>query len=187
MTGPQTAGVVPALETRRLVMRPPQIEDFDDIFAMWSDEEVVRHVTGIPFSREEAWARLLRNAGHWALLGFGHWVVREKHSSRFVGEVGFVQFRRGIDPTFDDAPETGWMLARSAHRQGYASEAVEAALQWAQRRWPDGRTVCVIAPENEASLTLARKFDYVETGRVSYKGGPTVVLERNTHRSGRRA
>jgi RimJ/RimL family protein N-acetyltransferase len=166
------------LETERLVLRPPRLEDFDDIFAMWSDVEVTRLITGAPFTREEAWARLLRGVGHWVLQGFGHWIVREKQSGKFVGEVGFVQYRRGVTPTFDDAPEAGWMLARAAQRQGYASEAVRAALQWADARWPGGRTVCIISPENARSLDLARKFAYVEQGRVSYKGEPTVLLER---------
>ena len=68
------------LETDRLVLRAPQRPDFDVIYAMWSDLAVVRHVTGTAFTKEEAWARLLRSAGHWALMGFGYWVVSEKHS-----------------------------------------------------------------------------------------------------------
>lgn len=73
---------------------------------MWSDFAVVRQVTGTAITNEEAWARLLRSAGHWALMGFGHWVVSEKHSGKFVGEVGFGQYKRGIDPAFDEAPKS---------------------------------------------------------------------------------
>jgi RimJ/RimL family protein N-acetyltransferase len=175
MTMPQSAIV---LETTRLVLRPHVREDFDDCHAMWSDPEVIRYIGGKPFSREEVWSRLLRYAGHWALLGFGYWVVREKLTGRFLGEVGFADFRREIEPPLDGTPEIGWALAPAAHGHGYASEAVGAAVRWADARWPGGRTVCIIAPENGASLRVAQKNGYVEQVRTTYKGKATIMFQR---------
>ncbi|WP_158938533.1 GNAT family N-acetyltransferase [Burkholderia sp. S171] len=166
------------LKTDRLILRPPQQADFNDIHAMWSDLAVVRHVTGTAFTKEEAWARLLRSAGHWALMGFGYWVVSEKHSGTFIGEVGFGQYKRGIDPAFDEAPEIGWMLTAESQGQGYGTEAVRAALQWADTRWPEGEIVCIISPENAPSLALARKCLFAQSRTTTYKGKPTVVFQR---------
>ncbi|CAN7765385.1 GNAT family N-acetyltransferase [Caballeronia sp. LjRoot34] len=172
---PHSASV---LETDRLLLRPPQRTDFDDIYAMWSDLAVVRHVTGVAFTKEEAWARLLRSAGHWSLMGFGYWVVSEKLSGKFIGEVGFGQYKRGIDPAFDEAPEIGWMLTSESQGQGYGTEAVRAALQWADTRWPNAEIVCIISPENPASLALARKCSFAQSRTTTYKGKPTVVFQR---------
>jgi RimJ/RimL family protein N-acetyltransferase len=166
------------IETDRLVLRPPALSDFEDLHGMWSDKEVVRHVTGIALTREDVWGRLLRSMGHWAALGFGHWVVADKHSGEFVGEVGFVQYRRGLGEDFDRAPEIGWMLAKSAQRQGYAAEAVTAALQWAEMRWPNAATVCIISPDNAPSLKLAEKFAYRAERQVTYKNKGVLVLRR---------
>jgi RimJ/RimL family protein N-acetyltransferase len=166
------------LETDRLTMRPHVIEDFDDSFAMWSDPEVIRFIGGQPSTREEVWARLLRYVGHWALLDFGYWVVREKESGRFVGEVGFANFRRQIEPPLDDMPEIGWALTPAAHGRGYATEAVRAALRWADAEWPATHTACIIAPENAASLRVAQKCGYVEWVRGVYKGKPTIQFRR---------
>jgi RimJ/RimL family protein N-acetyltransferase len=66
------------LETDRLIMRPHVRADFDDSFAMWSDPEVTRFIGGQPSTREETWSRLLRYVGHWTMLGFGYWAVRDK-------------------------------------------------------------------------------------------------------------
>jgi len=167
-----------ALETDRLILRPPQQTDFEDIYAMWSDLAVVRHVTGVAFTREEAWARVLRSAGHWALMGFGYWVVSEKRSGKFVGEVGFGQFKRGIDPSFDEAPEIGWMLTAESQGQGYGTEAVRAVLQWADTRWPTAKIVCIISPDNAPSLALAQKCAFAQSRTATYKGKPTVVFQR---------
>jgi RimJ/RimL family protein N-acetyltransferase len=166
------------LETDRLTMRPHVLEDYDDSFAMWSNPEVIRFIGGQPFTREEVWARLLRYVGHWTLLGFGYWVVREKASGRFVGEVGFANFRRQIEPPLDGMPEVGWALVPAFHGRGYATEAVSAALRWAGTQWPGADTACIIAPENTPSLRVAQKCGYVEWTRGSYKGKPTIHLRR---------
>ncbi|TDG17294.1 N-acetyltransferase [Paraburkholderia silviterrae] len=168
------------IETARLLMRPPQMEDFEDLYEMWSDAEVIRHVTGYPLTREDVWSRLLRSFGHWAAMGFGHWVVTEKANGSFVGEVGFVQYKRGISAEFDRAPEIGWMLARRAQRLGYASEAVDAALHWADVRWPGSDTVCIISPENVESLRLGDKFRYRVDHEGIYKQKPILVCRRAT-------
>jgi RimJ/RimL family protein N-acetyltransferase len=166
------------LTTPHLTLRPHTRDDFLDSFSMWSDPEVVRYIGGKPFTREEVWARLLRYAGHWAMLGYGYWVIREKESGRFVGEVGLADYHREIEPSLMGTPEIGWALDPALHGRGYAAEAVRAALIWADEKWPDGETACIVAPENEPSLRLARKVGYREQLRATYKGQPTIVLRR---------
>jgi RimJ/RimL family protein N-acetyltransferase len=114
-------------------------------------------------------------------MGFGYWVVSEKHSGAFLGEVGFGQYKRGIDSSFDANPEAGWMLTAAAQGKGYGTEAVQAALQWSDARWPQGETVCIISPANEASLALAAKCAFKEVRSDTYKGKPTLVLHRKAN------
>ena len=173
-----TPSDVPEIDTPRLTLRGHRLDDFADSLALWSDPEVTRHIGGRPSTEEEVWARLLRYAGHWALLGFGYWVVREKGSGRFVGEVGFADFRRDMDPPLGPAPEGGWVLTPAAHGKGYATEAVLAALAWGEARHGWARTMCIIGPENAPSLRVAEKCGYREIRRATYKGGPAVVLAR---------
>lgn len=164
-------------ETDRLILRPHVLDDFAQSYAMWSDETVTRFIGGKPFSREEVWSRLLRYIGHWALLDYGYWVIREKSSGRFVGEIGFADYQREIDPPLG-APEIGWALMPSMHGMGYATEAVRGALAWSDAKWPDGDTVCIIAPDNAASRRVAAKCGYVEERQTTYKGHATGVFRR---------
>ena len=150
---------------------------------MWADPLVTRHIGGRPFSEEEVWARVLRYAGLWALLGYGYWVVRERASGRFVGEVGLADFRRDLTPPLDGAPEVGWALAPWAHGRGFATEAVSAAVAWGDAHRPPGtarpgRTVCLIAPANTASVRVAEKCGFREAARATYKGSDTLIFER---------
>ena len=50
----------------------------------------------------------MRYSGHWAILGFGYWVVRDTQSGRFLGEVGFADYHREIEPSLHGTPEIGW-------------------------------------------------------------------------------
>ena len=173
----------PVLTTERLTLRPHGRADFEESAAMWADDGVTRHIGGRPFTREESWARLLRYVGLWGLLGYGYWVVRETATARFVGEVGFADFHRELDPPFGDAPEAGWALSPEAHGRGFASEALAAALAWGDRRF-GGRTVCMINPGNAASIRVAEKAGYAEYARTSFKGAPTILFERLPARNG---
>ncbi len=170
--------VSPILQTERLVLRGHQVADFAACAALWADPQVVRFIGGRPFTGEEVWARLLRYVGHWALLGFGYWVVQERASGQVIGEVGFADYHRALDPPLGDTPEIGWALAPAAQGRGLATEAVRASLAWADAHWPAGRTACLIDPANQPSLRVAEKCGYQEMLRTVYKDAPVIVLAR---------
>lgn len=170
---------IPAIDTARLSLRGHRLEDFPDCAAMWADFQVTRYIGGRPSTAEEVWARLLRYIGHWALLGFGYWVVREKSTGRFVGEVGFADFKREIEPSFDGAPEAGWVLSPWAHGKGFATEAVRAAIAWGAERFEARRSVCIIDPDNHPSIRVAEKCGYTERARTTYKGDAVIVFAAN--------
>lgn len=168
----------PTLETDRLILRGHRLEDFADVRAQWADPAVTRFIGGVPLGEEDVWSKMLRVVGHWRLLGFGYWIVREKGSDRFVGEVGFADGRRALDPPFDGAPEIGWGVAPWAHGRGFAGEAVRAIMTWGEQRFGPVRTVCLIHPDNAPSIKLATKLGYREYARTTYKGDPTMLFER---------
>jgi RimJ/RimL family protein N-acetyltransferase len=166
------------LTTERLRLRGHRVADFDACAALWSAPEVVRFISGRPSTREETWGRMLRYAGHWALLGFGYWLIEERQSGRFVGEGGFADFQRGLGAGFD-TPEQGWALAPWAHGQGFAREATTAMIAWAEAHFGRRDFFCLIAPDNAPSLKLAAKLGYEERARTLYHGEPTVLLKRS--------
>ena len=166
------------IETERLILRLHRPEDLPASAAMWADPVVVRHIGGRPFTAEEVWSRLLRYAGLWAILGFGYWAVEDKAGGDFAGEVGFADFRRDLTPSFDGAPELGWVLASRFHGKGYATEAVKAAVTWGETHLKSRRTVCIIDPGNTASIRVATKCGFKENGLSIYKGEPVSVYQR---------
>ncbi len=175
---PAFAAAVPALDTERLTLRGFRREDFEDSCALWGDPRVTRYITGRPQTREECWGRLLRHLGHWAALGFGYWVVRERASGRFIGEVGMIDLMRDISPSFDGAPEAGWILSPERQGQGFATEAVSAILGWSEQVLGAPRVVCIIDPAHQASIKVAQRCGFTRFAIGTYHDSPVHMFER---------
>lgn len=169
---------VPTLTTARLTMSPPQLSDFEDSRAMWADPLVVKHVGGRAFTDEESWTRLMRARGLWEVLGFGYWAVRETATGRYVGEVGFADLRRELEPSLYGLPEMGWVLAAWSHGQGFGTEAVRAGLAWIDEAHAPEVVPCIIDVENAPSIALATKVGFTLKTHTTFKGAPIVVMER---------
>jgi RimJ/RimL family protein N-acetyltransferase len=109
--------------------------------------------------------------------------VEEKASGKFVGEMGFSDWKREINPSLNGVPELGWVLATRVHGKAYATEAALAAIAWGDANITSaqpslGRTVCIIHPEHSGSIRVAEKCGFKEVVRTTYKEEPTVLFAR---------
>ncbi|WP_108472703.1 GNAT family N-acetyltransferase [Rhodanobacter thiooxydans] len=178
MSGAEPPFLVPVLDTERLRLRAHRVDDHAERVAIWSDPEVTRFIGGRPLTAEEVWRRFLQFMGLWSVLGYGYWAVEEKSTGRYIGDIGFADFRRNLQPSLDGMLEFGWVLASHAHGKGYASEAVAAAIGWAEQHRPTLRAVCIIAPDNRASIRVAEKAGFRLWQSSSYHDSPTLVFTR---------
>jgi len=174
---PPATWTIPVLETARLRLRAHTFADFPAYCALWADPDVMRYLGANPNSVEESWSRLLRNAGHWSMLGFGSWLIEEKSTGDFVGEVGLFDYHRNIDPPLT-TPEIGWVLSPAKHGQGYATEAVQALLEWSRHRFTSNELACLISPENAPSLRVAAKCGFTPSHVTTFRDTPTLILTR---------
>jgi RimJ/RimL family protein N-acetyltransferase len=169
---------VPTIETARLRLRPHRRDDFEPLVTMWADPAVVRYFGGTPTPRDEVWVKLQRIVGHWQLVGYGYWALEDKATGRFVGELGYADNMRAIEPSFDGIPEIGWALTADVHGRGLATEAVKAVVAWGDEKFGAAQTWCMINPDNAPSIRVAEKFGYKEQVRTAYKSRPITVFVR---------
>lgn len=169
---------IPVLEGERVRLRGHVVADFPNLCALWADPNVIKYISGRQQSDEEVWARLLRYAGLWPLLGYGYWAVEEKASGRYLGNCGFGEFYREITPPLIGAPEAGWAIATWAHGKGYGSEAAKLMHDWADKNVKADRQVCFLEEANTPSLKIALKVGYRKAYESSYKGDAVTIFER---------
>lgn len=155
----------PVIETAGLKLRRWRGADVAPNTAMLSDPGTARFITadGKPVTSElDGWRNAAIMSGHWALHGFGMFVVEEKSTGEFVGRVG-----PWFPPGWPDF-EVGWGIAREFRGKGYAVEAARAAIDWCFATFELDRVIHCIDQENIASQAVAR--------RLGAEKGPEIDL-----------
>src|SRR5579871_6781228 len=141
----------PTLETERLILRRPNLDDLDRWAEMMADRDAARYVGGtVP--KHIVWRMITQMVGAWELTGVSMFSVIEKTRGVWIGRVGPWQ------PLGWPGAEVGWSLHPDAWGRGYAQEAAEATLTYAFETlgWPT--VIHCINPENARSQRLAAKL-----------------------------
>ena len=148
---PQASVPDPVLETARLVLRVPRIEDFDRYAELLADEQAARYIGG-QLPRAPAWRKFLQMPGAWMVQGFAMFSVIEKSSGRWLGQLG--PWR----PEGWPGNEIGWAFHPDAWGNGYAAEAAQPAMDWAFQTLGWDSVIHCIDPENLPSQRLAQRI-----------------------------
>lgn len=176
--------IAPRIETKRLIIRGFERSDFNAIFELSSDPEITRYMGGPIESRSRSWEKFLRGPAMWLLLGYGMWIVQRRDDGVILGQIGYADFMRDMDPPLNDIPEMAWMLGQSSRGPdgrgiGYGSEALDAVLGWGDANLGFDHYQCIISPDNLPSVALARRFGFTEIRRAEYAEDMVIVMERN--------
>ncbi len=168
---------IPTINTPRVTLRAMRAEDFGRFAEIWAMPKVVAYIYGEPRSKSKSWDAFLRIAGHWQIVGFGQWAIQIHGTKPMAGQTGFFFGSRGLGDDFDPYPEAGWVLEPELHRRGLGLEAARAAHDWFDRVVA-GRTVCVIEPDNHASLRVAEILGYSLLRETEVDGTRVNLLSR---------
>ena len=168
---------IPTINTKRVVLRGMRPEDFTRFAQIWAKPDVCAHISGKPRSKAASWDAFLRNAGHWQVTGFGQWGVQVHGVQDLAGQAGFFFSSRGLGEDFDTYPEAGWVLDSDVQGQGLGLDAVQAAHDWFDRIVA-GPTVCMITPENTASLKIPDKLGYRVLREAQVADAPVQLMIR---------
>lgn len=168
----------PELTTPRLDLWRPAPRDHVALVELLADDEVRRHLGNRPTSTVEEFNRLCRNAGSWALFGYGIFTCRARGTDEVLGICGVFHSWRGFAEGLDDTPEIGWIFSRKTWGQGIASEAARASLAWFEAAFPGKRVACMINDTNLPSLAVADRLGFVRYGAHDDAGTTLILLER---------
>jgi RimJ/RimL family protein N-acetyltransferase len=166
------------IETERLLLR--RFTDADrEAVARWNaDPEFTRYLAGVQTraQSDEAFDRWER---HWAEHGFGLLAVVWKATGELIGRVG-PQYHR----MWSDDPEVGWALDPAWWRQGIATEAGRASVDWGFGELGYARLVSITTDPNVASRNVMSKLGFTLHVRIPSEWGVLRVhmLQRlDTH------
>jgi len=167
----------PRIETERLILRQAEVSDHEPLAIIRAKEDVGRHVGGVR-DAQDTWFMMMRMAGMWHFLGYGYWIVELKETGELAGEVGFADFKRGMQPDISGMPEAGWVLDSPHWGKGLMTEAVSAAHHWLDTQTDYVQSCCIISPDHAPSINVAKKCRYEAVVTSEYKEAPVTVFQR---------
>jgi len=176
------------LETNRLILRHQVPDDLDSLYALYCDPDVSKYIPDAPRTYEEA-----RKELEWFMNGhprrpeLGLWATIHKETDKFIGRCGLLPWT--IDQR--EEVEVAYLLAKEYWGQGLGTEVARAIAQYVFERLQLTRLICLIDPENQASIRVANKIGMVfekefedEFGRalVYATSRPSASYDRNEMR-----
>ncbi|MFN6569847.1 GNAT family N-acetyltransferase [Dendronalium sp. ChiSLP03b] len=140
---------MPEIETARLRLRHFTLEEFDVLYRLYSNAEVMRYLS--PRTREQTQASLRKHIQHWQENNFGMWAVIHKDSDKMIGRCGL-----GF---LENTPEVelGYVFDKSYWQMGLATEASIATLKYGFLEVKLDRIVAIAHPQNVASVRVIQK------------------------------
>jgi len=148
------------LETKRLILKTPELSDFNILLVLRSDPDVMEY-TGYG---EKQTADQVREYLNFAIVyenrhGMGFCLVFEKNSHEFIGEAGI--FHLLFDEKQDEI-EINYHLHKKFWGQGYATELSKAFVKWGFQHLAINKIVATAYPDNLASQQVLKKsgFDF---------------------------
>ena len=114
------------LETERLFLREMDGSDFQALYAVLADTNIMKHYP-YAFDAQRVRDWLERNRTRYRENGFGLWAVCLKLTGEMIGDCGLTL--QNIEGEL--LPEIGYHIRRDCQRKGYAKEAAQAVRDWA--------------------------------------------------------
>lgn len=164
------------LETERLLLRRFVLPDLDDLFAFYSEPDVIKYIPDAPRSYEETKEEL-----EWFLNGhpkfpeLGLWATIDKETGQFMGRCGLLPW------TIDGQKEVevAFALLKAYWGQGLATEAAQAIVHYGFEHLGLSRLICVIDHDNEGSIKVATKIGMTFEKESKDEYGPFLVYALN--------
>ena len=114
------------LETDRLLLREMNMDDFDALYKVLSDSDIMQHYP-YTFDEKRVSDWIERNMNRYRENGFGLWAVCLKDTGEMIGDCGLTL--QNIEGEM--LPEIGYHIRADHQRKGYAKEAAAAVRDWA--------------------------------------------------------
>lgn len=165
----------PVLQVGRFDLWQPTASDHAALHALTETPDMRRFLGGHAPDPADSFARLYRNAGSWALHGYGTLLVRERGQTELVGHCGVFRSWRGL-PGLDDVAEAGWIIDRAWWGRGVAGQVMQAVLDWFDRTHGRQRVACMIERGNIASERVAARLGFVPYHEHADDSGRILVL-----------
>ena len=153
---------LPQLDGERLLLKGLEESDAEDVFAIYSDPEVIRYWSSPAYeSIEQARNLISETQNQFRARTMFEWGAEHRGSGRIIGTCTMIN----VDIAHRRA-EIGYAFAREFWGRGYATEAVELLVAFAFGPMNLHRLEADVHPDNSGSLRLLEKQGFKREGHL---------------------
>lgn len=153
------------ITTTRLIICKPSLSDFDNLYTLQSNSEVMSFIGNGKRDKNEVMLGLEKAINHFQKHKFSLGSVFVKDSLEFIGRAGLIYFN------YDDNQsevEVAYALLPQYWGKGYATEITTSLIQFAFRDFKMQKLIAVVHPENTSSQNVLIKCGMSNTGKINY-------------------
>lgn len=162
------------LSSARLIYRPPEPDDLDRLFAIYSDPQTQLFNPSGPMTDEAQAAVMLgRWIEHWQTHGYGWWAIARKEAPDHIigfGGIGLHDFM-GVQRV-----NLGYRFAVEAWGKGFATEMGKAALDYGFSSLNLKEVYGYVRPNHVASIRVLEKIGMQRWGELDDVPGQAPSL-----------
>jgi RimJ/RimL family protein N-acetyltransferase len=159
------------LNTKRLYLRPCQIEDLDSLHLLWTNDAVRKFLfDDRPITFEEVRAFIEASISTFTQDGYGIWLFFELGSDLLAGFVGLLG-------SSDAPPNLVFGTRPELWKRGYAREVASSVLRYAAEVLGIPRIVADVDEPNRASVRVLEALGLSLTGRAIVNERPLLYYE----------
>lgn len=148
----------PRIETRRLTLRSPQMDDAARLAELCNDFDISRMTSRMPWPYAQGDAEDFIAACAIADRRTSMSFLIEHDDAGVVGGLGFDPGPGGL--------EVGYWIGKPYQGRGLASEALVGAMDWAARSWKKRTVAAGHYWDNPASGRVLCRAGFLYTGRI---------------------
>lgn len=167
------------LETERLILRALEEADFERMFLMDSDPEVMKYI-GVPpltdINESKEVIQMIRK--QYEENGVGRLAVVEKESGLVVGWSGLKLLTKAVNG-YQNVLELGYRFVPESWGKGYATESGIASLDYGFHELNAEVIYAYAHSEHEASNHILRKLGFQKTSEFEEPDGICFWYELN--------
>lgn len=141
-------------ETDRVICRPFEAKDFDDLLALQNDPEVYQYVgDGQPLPPDQVTLWINRSRENIEKNGFGTGAIVRKNDDQLIGWAGYVR------PEGEEV-EIIYGLSPTEWGKGLGTEIAQGLVDAARDRYKIWPLHATVDPENGRSISLLKKVGF---------------------------
>ena len=161
------------LKTKRLQLKPCQVEDILKVHQLWTNEQIRYYLfDNRTISLDEARTFVTESLSNFQQYRYGLWLVFVREINHLVGFAGFLSSEAAI-PSLIYGIEPGFW------GNGYATEAAQTVLCYALEKLRFPKVIADVDEPNLASVRVLQKLGMKQTRRDVVQGNPLLYFVYN--------